>query len=596
MSRKIISVVSIFLLVTMFYYFDSFYLFSNNLTDRLVQEERETDYRLKILAIDDESLEEIGRWPWPRDKMAALVEDLVENGALAVFVDIMYAEESADPEEDQLWQELLLAHDNIYLPLYFQFLPRQAVGEALSYSSVARPVYTLDRDNIGHINGWEDRDRIVRHVLLGVRDEEQEMVPAMSVRLANLLLPRERQITWTEEDEWYLGEQRLRTGAFGEVPFSYASSPTSARFETFSIHRVMNGEIDPAYFADSIVFIGPYTVGLQDVYQVPNSKTRMFGVEIHANIVQSFIDGYLYTEAPKSVGIAMIGAISLLSFLTMERLSAKWSFVALLLFIGLYFIIVTQFMVQAKLILPFFYPLLAILISYIVSVISQYIVERMEKNRVTNIFGRYVAKGVVNEILASAEEIKLGGERKDVTLMFIDIRGFTPLSENLEPEEVVQILNEYLDLCSQCIFQYDGTIDKFMGDGIMVIFGAPIPQEDHAQRAVGAALMMKERSDELAKRLMEKYGRTVSFGMGINSGPAVIGNIGSKERLDYTAIGDTVNLAARLEANAKPGQILISEATYERVKDKFSFTPLEPIKVKGKEKPVNIYQVEGEIE
>ncbi|NLI93260.1 MAG: adenylate/guanylate cyclase domain-containing protein [Peptococcaceae bacterium] len=197
------------------------------------------------------------------------------------------------------------------------------------------------------------------------------------------------------------------------------------------------------------------------------------------------------------------------------------------------------------------------------------------------------------EILSTGEDIKVGGVRKDVSLMFVDIRGFTPLSEKMQPEEVINILNEYLDLCTKAVFQFEGTLDKFIGDGVMSIFGVPIAQEDHAERAVRAALVMKANSGKLAEDLEKRYGKSVFFGIGINSGPAVIGNIGSHDRLDYTAIGDTVNLAARLESNAKPGQILISSETYDRVKHMVQCTKLEPIKVKGKEKPVEIYQVDG---
>lgn len=170
------------------------------------------------------------------------------------------------------------------------------------------------------------------------------------------------------------------------------------------------------------------------------------------------------------------------------------------------------------------------------------------------------------------------------------------MSEKMEPEDIIIMLNEYLDLCSRAVFAVEGTIDKFIGDGVMSIFGAPVEQKDHPERAVRAALQMQKESVKLAEGLMERYGRSVSFGIGINSGPAVVGNIGSRDRLDYTAIGDTVNLAARLESNAKPGQILLSKETYERVKAKFKATPLEPIKVKGKEKLVEIYQLEGELD
>ena len=593
--RKIFSIVLITLAVSVLYYRDDFYYIANNLMDRFTEKTREVDFDIKILTIDDESLEQIGQWPWSRDIIANLSRLLVEEGARAVFVDTLYSEPSANFEADEVWQEVLNEHSNIYLPLSFHFEPLQTTGEGIAYTHINRPIYSLPLEQIGHINAWEEQDRVIRKALLGVRDENDEMIPAMSVRLANVMLPDDQQVSWNEQNEWFIGEEKIKTGPFGEVNFSYASKPTEPKFDMFSIHRVISGEIDPAYFEDAVVLIGPYTVGMQDRYPVPNSHSQMFGVEIHANIVQSLIDGKLYSSVSKGTGIFIIGLTVLLAFFSVEYVNAKWAFIPFIILFITYFISFKLFYTGQHLIIPLFYPVLAIIIVYIVSIISQYVKERIEKNRVTSLFGRYVAKNVVSEILASKEEVKLGGERKDVTLLFIDIRGFTPLSEKMEPEEVIQMLNEYLDLCSQCIFQYEGTVDKFMGDGIMVIFGAPIPQVDHAERAIKAALLMKEKSDELAARLMKKYGRSVNFGMGINSGPAVIGNIGSKERLDYTAIGDTVNLAARLEANAKPGQILISEETYNRVKDTFAASRLEPIKVKGKEQLILIYEVEEEI-
>jgi len=178
--------------------------------------------------------------------------------------------------------------------------------------------------------------------------------------------------------------------------------------------------------------------------------------------------------------------------------------------------------------------------------------------------------------------------------MFVDVRDFTPLAEKMEPEEVIKLLNEYLDTCTKVIFSQEGTLDKFMGDGVMSIFGAPIAQADHAERAVRAALEIKRQARALAKNLKEQCGQTIYFGIGINSGSAVIGNIGSNERSDYTAIGDAVNLAARLESVAKPGQILISRETYELISDSFECTKLDPIAVKGSEQSIEIYQVEWE--
>ncbi|MFZ3131532.1 MAG: adenylate/guanylate cyclase domain-containing protein, partial [Desulfosporosinus sp.] len=275
---------------------------------------------------------------------------------------------------------------------------------------------------------------------------------------------------------------------------------------------------------------------------------------------------------------------------------AKWSILVMMVFLVVYTLTEAVVFQTLKILLPYLYPILIIIAVYIFSVVTQYLKERKERGRITGIFGRYVSKAVVQEILSSKEEIKVGGVRKDITLLFVDIRGFTPLSEKMEPEDIINILNDYLDLCSRAVFTQEGTIDKFMGDGVMAIFGAPIEQKDHLERAIRAALQMQRESGKFAEDLLKRYGRSVSFGIGINSGPAVVGNIGSQARMDYTAIGDTVNLAARLESNAKPGQILISKDTYERIKETFKVIPLDPIKVKGKEKLVEIYQVEGEFD
>jgi adenylate cyclase len=599
--KQAVKVGLIFFVVAIFYYFHTFYLIENNLSDRLTKELREVEYdKIKILAIDEESLQEIGKWPWPRDILAQVAQNLLDHGAQAVFLDVLYSEASQNPEDDAAWQKVADQYDNIYLATYFEFQAKQAAVDQIQYKSINWPVISMNKEQIGHINVFPDRDQVVRRVILGVRDTQGEMIPAMSVRLANELLSPEKQISWNDQNNWYMGQQEIPINQRGEVAFSYATSPQGKEFEgfeTFPIHYLIKEDIDPSYFQDSVVLIGPYSVGLQDMYYTPMSKSiPMFGVEIHANIVQSFLDGHIYSEVSKTTGLLILALISLISYLLMDRVKAKMAVVVLISLMITYIIVFYLVFKWQHQLLPYFYPLLAIIFAYITSLVSHYIREQRERNRVTGIFGRYVSKGVVDEILSSDQEIKLGGVRKDVTLMFVDIRGFTPLSEKMEPEDVINILNEYLDLCTKAVFTYEGTLDKFIGDGVMSIFGAPIEQEDHTLRAVKAALEMKSGSDGLAKRLQEQYGRTVSFGIGINSGPAVIGNIGSQDRLDYTAIGDTVNLAARLESNAKPGQILISKDTYERVKDDFIITPLESMKVKGKEQPIMVYQVEGERE
>lgn len=590
--RKLITALILGWIMVFFIHFDSFYFIENTLADKLTSQTRPVDPRIKILAIDSESLDKIGRFPWPRNDIAELLDKIAANGATAVWPDILFPEKSLDPEDDKALAQVIAKHDNIFLPVYFEFKALQKSKNELEHEYLKLPVFDIPQDRIGHINVLNDKDNVVRKVLLGIPNLQEQIIPIIDVRLANLILPEDSKITWTDDYNWQRGDEPIGIDERLQAGFSYASSSTDSKFEIIPVWRVMQGEIDPAYFQDSIVLIGPYTVGLLDQYTTPMSKGQMYGVEIHANIIQAFLDNALYSPVSKSKALMIVVLVAMLGYLVFEWVRARWGAVILVLLIVGYSGIVYYVFSTQGLLLPYFYTLLGLILAYIISVVVQYLKERKERNRVTGIFGRYVSKAVVTEILSSREELKVGGVRKDVSLMFVDIRGFTPLSESMEPEEVINILNEYLDLCTKAVFKFEGTLDKFIGDGVMSIFGAPIAQADHAERAVRAALEMRRNADKLAADLQKKYGKSVYFGIGINSGPAVIGNIGSQDRLDYTAIGDTVNLAARLESNAKPGQILISSETYQRVKEIFECTQLEPIKVKGKEKPVEIYQVD----
>lgn len=602
--RKFLSALIISIIVCLFFYLNTFFIPEAYTTDQITKENRDISKDIVLLTIDNESLQKIGKWPWPRSIIAETSEKLLKEGqAKAVFVDVLYTEASQDHVQDEALARIAKTYNNFYLSSFFNFSKKQEITESLAYQSYHPPIIPVDDKQVGHINIFPDRDKVVRNISLGIPSEEGEIVPAISVRLANLQLNETNQISWNNDGEFFRGSQKIPTGERNEISFSYSTTPqddaqqvVGNKFDTFSIHQVINGDLPPAYFENTIVLIGPYSVGLQDQYYTPMSKTtQMFGIEIHANIIQSFIDGTTYNKLPKSFGYLLIILITFVSFYLFDRIRAKLGLFLLLALFAIYILIVNIVFTMNQILLPFFYVLLALVIVYVTSVVSQYIIERREKAHVTSLFGRYVSKGVVDEILSTKEDVKLGGVRKDVTLVFVDIRGFTPLSEQMEPEEVIEILNEYLDLCTKAVFKFDGTLDKFIGYGVMAIFGAPIEQPDHAKRAIHAALTMKSQADELAARLQEKYNKVVQFGVGINSGPAVIGNIGSKDRLDYTAIGDTVNLAARLESQAKPGQILISSATSQLVADSFKLKPLDAIKVKGKANPVDIFEVEGEL-
>jgi adenylate cyclase len=214
-----------------------------------------------------------------------------------------------------------------------------------------------------------------------------------------------------------------------------------------------------------------------------------------------------------------------------------------------------------------------------------------EKEMIKRAFTRYVAREVVEEVLKDPENMVLTGERREVTVLFCDIRGFTPLSERLSPEEVVALLNEFYTLTIETTFKHDGTLDKFLGDAVMSIFGAPIAHPDHALRALRTAIAMQAGVTGLNEKRATEGKEPIAVGIGVSAGEVVAGTVGTEERMEYTVIGDSVNLASRLEGSAKPGQILISERTYVKVSDVVSVRPLGPVKVKGKEEQVEVYEV-----
>ena len=216
-----------------------------------------------------------------------------------------------------------------------------------------------------------------------------------------------------------------------------------------------------------------------------------------------------------------------------------------------------------------------------------------EKEMIKRAFTRYVAREVVEEILKDPENLVLSGERRQVTVLFCDVRGFTPMSERLAPEEVVLLLNDFYTLMIETTFKFDGTLDKFLGDAVMAVFGAPMAHPDHSARAIRTALAMQEGITGLNERRVRDGKEAISVGIGVSAGEAVAGTVGTEDRMEYTVIGDSVNLAARLESNAKPGQILISHRTYERVRDLVDARPLGRIRVKGKEEEVEVYEVLG---
>lgn len=555
-----------------------------------------------IVGVTEECLDALGRWPWEREVHGRLLDALTEGGASVVGMDFIITEPST-PEYDRALVEATARSSPVVYASYARELGRTPEG----FFSPQAPFHPLpgllEHAETGYINVIPDRDGIMRHYLLWM-DEGGD--PAFPFGL--LVWARSRGLS--REDL----QSHLEGYIYGQAPSLPLGDfwfPLDLERGTLTLvnvsggpgnipmvpyHQVLAGGLPPDTFQDKIVLVGYYALGLGDYYFTPYARnTPMFGVEFHANFIHSILRGGPIHQLPLGANLLMFLALALVATLAFQALRPQRGFLLLLsgtaaLYVGNFWLFS-----QRSLYLELVYPLLALGICYGSSLAYGFIMERRDRERVTRIFSRYVASQVVDEILDTGEEnLKLGGTRREITLFFIDIRGFTPLSEKLSPEEVVGVLNEYFDIVTRCIFENKGTIDKFMGDAVMALFNAPLLLEDHSLWAVQAARDITRQGKALQEKIKNMSGVDLYFGIGINTGDAVVGNIGSQSRMEYTAIGDAVNLAARLESNAKPGQVLVSETVYQNVGNRIPLEPVGEIMVKGKSKPVKIFQLKEE--
>lgn len=580
MVKSAYLIIAAILLFFVFSYFNSFEKVENNLRDSILQTGGKIDTSIIIVGIDDRSLQELGRWPWPRTVMAQMIETLSEGRPAVIGIDITFSDRTT-PEDDNALVEAVKKAGNVVIGIKGVFGRER--GEELKAIELEESFKELSEVSVsGHINNMLDSDNIARTNLYSFKYQDREIISFDWKVYEKYLENTGKQAVYVKPplddiNRWYI--------PYTGRPFDY---------EHHSFVSVLKGEIPADYFEDKIVLIGPYTEGMLDSFLTPmDRQQQMHGVEIRANSIQAIMQGNFKREAPALLKLLILLLVGAASYLVFRKLSPAKSAIATIGFIVIY-IVLSRFVYGKGTIIQIFYPIALVAVTYLIMLAYRYIEEYLERKRITGVFGRYVAPQVVNEILKNGEEgLKLGGTRREITVLFVDIRGFTPMSEKCQPEEVVEILNDYLNLTASSIFKYGGTLDKFIGDATMAIFNAPLDLEDHAFKAVQTAWAMKEGSEVLKKALEERFGRSVQFGVGINTGYAVVGNIGAKFRMDYTAIGDTVNTAARLESNAKPGQILLSQSTYDLVKDRVKVTSLGGIKVKGKEQEIPVYQLDG---
>ena len=544
---------------------------------------------IAIVAIDDFSFNWTGyQWPWPRAYLAKIVDQLNKDGARIVGLDVLLLEAGADPAGDAaLANALSESKASVAVMQIFEDPANASVTLKLPLPIYRKAVTTM---GVTEIAGGADA--VVRS--LGAYNTfGNDVYYNWAFQIASL----------------FLNAAAPSNPSAGSLMFNGGQAPLeqnrllvnydgpAGTFPTVSAANVADGAFTPGTFKDKIVLIGATTPTLHDMYPTPFSAAQpTAGVEIVANAIDTLISGrYLRQAPPWTALILIIGTVLLAWYIARRREPIR---AIILLVASLVALIVIWFLAYnvAGLYLPLASPFIMLFLGVVLPTLDSSVTQELEKRRVRAMFGRFISPEMVDQLLKS-RELNSVNKRAELTVLFSDIRGFTTLSEKLTPEGVVALLNPYLSAMTSVILKHGGTVDKYEGDAILAFFGQPLPYKDHAMRAALTAVEMCGLLADLNKEWREKgqLDHKLEIGIGLNTGEAFVGLLGSEQRVNYTVIGDTVNLASRLQDQTKEfaWPILISGAVYELVKDQFDAEYADSRLVKGKTEPVKIYKVLG---
>ncbi len=584
--HKVIKTLTFAILFLALTFTDIFFHADMLLCDHLYKKLEPQTRDIKIIAIDEKTLEAYGQFEsWSREKSAELTELFSANSdqspAVLAF-DIMFIGEG-DPQVDERLAAAFRKAGNVVCAsnLVYKGMMETDTDGNLVYNPAAIEREERPFDGAGQVvrsgfaNNCISDDNIVRYAqLFATYNEESYTSFAYTAYMA-----------YAEKMGLPVKEPKTQGGQTG---FFYSGNPGDVPH--FSLVDVLEGKIPVSEFADCLVLVGAYAAGTQDAYTPAIVRGQlMYGVEINANIVLALLNGKLANPVPTAfyaLAMAVIIAVWVF-FLDKHKL---WAVIAEAVALVGAHLLVGRLLALAGHLIPQVYFLTVIAGAVIYFIIDKYVVERKKRRQALSTLKKYVAPQIVEKLSKDGEfDLNLNVEKKHIAALFVDVRGFTTMSESLPPEEVVQMLDQYLSVATKAVFANEGTLDKFIGDATMAIFNAPFDLDDYIFKAVKTAWDIQSGVTELAKTMDQP----IRVGVGVNCGEAVVGNIGCEVRMDYTAIGDTVNTAARLESNAKPGQILISQTVYDLIRERVTVEPMGELSLKGKIEKVPVYNVTG---
>ncbi|HUL43835.1 MAG TPA: adenylate/guanylate cyclase domain-containing protein [Bacteroidota bacterium] len=586
-----------------------------------------------IVEISQESFKSLPeKWPWPRSYYTRLIRNLKRAGAKAIGLDVILTSgDSQNPHNDVEFRKALHETGNVVLAGKIETdLHRGILHE---HNEQYGNVYIDSSVSFGLVNAREDVDGVLRRSMPFIYDEsQQQRVPTFSMAVLNCFLNLPRTTVARVGDEYfeyanrsipkydpnsYLINYYGPANTFRRVNIAdvlddkdfetVEERATGTQINTFDDPD--NGYLYDGTFTGKIVLIGSTMPEDKDLFPVSiaagtrESDNKMYGVEIHANIIQNILDKNFIVRQPFWMTALVVFGLSLFTFVFTAALKAiRTKYSLLIELLGIAIVIAELFIiywasiklfVESNFLADMTSPFLAVIICYIGSTVYNYVTERKQKALIKSMFSRYVNPTIVEELVAHPEKLRLGGERKVVTVFFSDIEHFTQLSEKMSPEYLVTILNEYLNIMTSIILFHNGTLDKYEGDAIVAFWGAPIQQDDHPLSACSAALQMQKSLIGLNKVWQQEGKPELSMRIGINTGEVIVGNMGGSNRFDYTVIGDSVNLGARLESANKQYHtgIMISESTYKQVEGKVLARELDLLVVAGKTEPIRVYEL-----
>ena len=555
--------------------------------------------RVVVVAMDEASINELGPLAWPRTMHVQLLEKLKESRA--VGFDLVFDAPTAEAD-DQVFADAMAKHGRVVLASQFSFEQGQE-GEVEQVFRAPLPEFLQGAAGLGFVNMPTDIDGVVRRITTVDVNTFEMPFPTLSLTVAMLAEGADPTALKLEPGQLRVGGRVVPVDGINRAMIGFWGP--QGTFKTYSYADVLLGKCPESEFKDKIVLVGVTNPASHDEKSTPYTTSNLIlsgnlatpGVEIHASAVQTFLDGRWYRPVPPLVNVAFLLLSGLLTAAAVGGRGPWRGLVGALLVVALAGGLAFGLWWHYRLWIYFAGPLALIVLTYVVVTAADFLSAEMARRKTRAAFSRYVSPAVVEELMSNPDSVSLGGQRRDLTIIFVDIRGFIAYRENKAPEQVVRRLNEYLTAMTGVIFRYGGTLDKYLGDGLMAIYGAPVFFPDHVHRAIQTAIEIQEVIDELNRSWIEKNEPPLKIGVGINTGSVLVGNVGSPERMDYTVIGEDVNLASRVEGLTKTfGTLVIISERSVRTLEGAGDLPWElkylgEAEVKGFTLPVGVYTV-----